>query len=568
VVGGCPHSGHSTHSSRVITCTFLSALSYKEQKTPCRKPPAPTSVLLYTMANGYPGPLLIRYSIQGRSRSQAQQYEKPEMLGPQTPQKQTGGRQRGKPSLARQTPKHGWCPKCEFGHRILDRFPPWSGEHAGKRKFWCSNKDRNCDYFEAIPGDAVIETGNATPMRQGNCPQCRKGNLVEMPESVFNYKVRHLECERKDAPERPCNYRRDIGKSKPTPRGTKSSPLGPIASPIRKSTAADKPSHLRKSPVPQMSRPLRRSPSILSPASSPGPATVHTPGNDVSEPAFKPSTRSLDTQKASLIPTSRPVSSFALAPKATANIANERADDLGQPISSKTAHQNRAGNPVASTSQWLRRIPTTGPLQAKGVSQQLPSAAATGGGASRALTAINLTEDVAPPRTPLSTLPVFYPTPETSKKTKGRNPTATPAIQAEDSDEFDCGLDDDDLLEVADQVERSVRRAKSKTPDYGSFDDLDDDEIQELARITDELAAKPPRTPAGKKPAGGLISPWTPKTGRAQVSSPGQLPGPRTPTRTGMSTNGSAKAPWPAAARHQFQRPPTFRKKAEIITVD
>lgn len=129
---------------------------------------------------------------------------------PKTPKKKRPG-----PSPAKFTPLHGWCPKCEFGHRVLGRFnPEGGGMYAGRKRYACSNAgDDGCNYYELFSEDAP-STHVATPVKDGACPQCRKGRLVEMIPNPFNFKERYLECNRKAAPERPCNYRFDISKSK------------------------------------------------------------------------------------------------------------------------------------------------------------------------------------------------------------------------------------------------------------------------------------------------------------------------------------------------------------------
>ena len=130
---------------------------------------------------------------------------------PKTPQK---GRPRLSPAKHK-PPLHGWCPKCEFGSRVLGRSnPEGGGLYAGRKRYVCSNAGGGgCSYWELYNEDAS-PTPEAAPVKDGACPQCRKGRLVEMVPNPFSFRERYLECDRKAAPERPCNYRNDISNGK------------------------------------------------------------------------------------------------------------------------------------------------------------------------------------------------------------------------------------------------------------------------------------------------------------------------------------------------------------------
>jgi hypothetical protein len=130
---------------------------------------------------------------------------------PKTPEKQKAKRSQLHQNFS--SPKYGWCPECRFGHRVRSRInPDGNSKFAGRWRFICSNKgnrDNGCEYFEVLDDDPLFKA-QPTPSKKPRCPQCGKGHLVEKRKNPFDFKDRYLECDRKLAPERPCDYRQEI----------------------------------------------------------------------------------------------------------------------------------------------------------------------------------------------------------------------------------------------------------------------------------------------------------------------------------------------------------------------
>ncbi|EGZ76628.1 hypothetical protein NEUTE2DRAFT_77256 [Neurospora tetrasperma FGSC 2509] len=53
-------------------------------------------------------------------------------------------------------------------------------------------------------------TAPPPPSKKAICPQCTMGRLVKKCLNPFNFKEQWMECDRKDAAERPCDYREDV----------------------------------------------------------------------------------------------------------------------------------------------------------------------------------------------------------------------------------------------------------------------------------------------------------------------------------------------------------------------
>lgn len=498
------------------------------------------------------------------------QVENPEPVTP----KQNSTQQNPSPALARHSsPKYGWCPMCEFGHKVLGKVS-FDGGNAvsGQRRFLCSNRDRGCMFFELIPGHITLLTENGTPTRSGNCPNCRKGNLIEMVNNPWDFRDRYMMCDRKDALERPCSYRKALSKPKPPPISQFSSmPKPPPSSqfsegphlpghavvasrpsPIQKQPNINMPANHPKSSAVQMTRSDRRPTHMPSPESPPAtPAEVGTKeaaSNDIKKSDATALYRST-IKEAGRIPAQNPsipvfqqnTSKFTDAPKPALIKPWVEPNVLGRPISSKPSVPNQPKNPVASTSQWLRRGPSTNlPLEVKGPKRSASEAAVEDIPLKR-FKIIDLTDTEA--KTPARPLANLYPTPQSGEKTAANDPVATPATNRAASEEFDdFGLDDEDLLEVAEQVELSRKRARSQSTDYGS---LDEEVIEELIALTDEAVfTSSMMTPARKKLAGGSNQAWTPQTltetpSRYPVSS--AAPGPIAGSFAGASRNLPAK---------------------------
>ncbi|KAK0730010.1 hypothetical protein B0H67DRAFT_560488 [Lasiosphaeris hirsuta] len=144
---------------------------------------------------------------------------------PQTPKKQRPGSESFSAKFSR--PKWGWCPKCDFGHKVLGRYNPEGNTvFAGQLRFVCSNRDAGCNFYELLDDEPIPVEVPDSPSRRAICPQCKKGRLIEKIDNPFNFTKKYRECERKQAPERPCNYREDIQpKQTPTKTGPSTSPL-------------------------------------------------------------------------------------------------------------------------------------------------------------------------------------------------------------------------------------------------------------------------------------------------------------------------------------------------------
>ncbi|KAK5663157.1 hypothetical protein OQA88_6574 [Cercophora sp. LCS_1] len=179
-----------------------------------------------------PGPAPVIQVIQtGRvERTAPKTPQKAKRVSPLTPQ--SGHR------LSKE-PRYGWCPKCEFGFKVLGRFhPDGSGPYAGRQRFWCSNRETGCDFWELVKEDPNASKP-VTPGKSVPCPQCKKGRLIEKVKNPFDYREKWLECDRKDAEERPCNYRTQPGKSTDSPQNQRP-PVPLFETPMRKHTATNK----------------------------------------------------------------------------------------------------------------------------------------------------------------------------------------------------------------------------------------------------------------------------------------------------------------------------------------
>ncbi|KAK0656654.1 hypothetical protein B0T16DRAFT_452202 [Cercophora newfieldiana] len=515
------------------------------------------------------------------------------------------------PSMAKeQPPKHGYCPKCIFGHRIEG--PPISGG-TGERLYFCSKKAAGCDYTELIPTE-----------RKGNCPGCGMGNLTKGVLDPLRPAEQWWMCSRRNDQEQPCKHAEPgsgptglsqvnhehrtghtvLGPNTSSPIGK--SPYG--ASPLRKPQVINKPAS-SSNPATQPSRPVRRPSPVVSRQTS-----THKASPQISRSVYRPSPVLNMTSTPGLIRSSGEVEDNAGVAINTTHGAPEQAvpaqcagagifvptfgatsptqpplldpieqhifvptseatrkagpDDLGRPITSRMANNAHPKNPIAGTSQWLRRGPLTGPSQEKGGPSKPPSAAMAATSSSQAAT-IDLTQEKAPIRTPARPIKACYPTPNTGIKSHGKGPA--PAKRAA-SEDFDSGVADEDFLELAAHLEKQTPRGRSKSTDYGDFDES---LTEELIRVTDKVAAQSPMTPGGKKvPNGAAQFPTPSKTpsraprpvpGRGAVagqfsngaaaSAPARRPVP------GVSSKVIAKAKPPVPARQQFQKPPGFKPK-------
>ncbi|KAK3365287.1 hypothetical protein B0T24DRAFT_670670 [Lasiosphaeria ovina] len=105
-------------------------------------------------------------------------------------------------------PKYGWCPQCKFGYKVKWRAnPEKGGKFAGQFRFECSKPQ--CNFIQLLNEDPML-TAPPTPSKHPECPQCGLGRLLRKRKDVFNYKDQYLECTRRNAPERPCDYRQAI----------------------------------------------------------------------------------------------------------------------------------------------------------------------------------------------------------------------------------------------------------------------------------------------------------------------------------------------------------------------
>lgn len=108
--------------------------------------------------------------------------------------------------------KYGFCPECRFGHLVRKQI---SLDHpnqniAGKYRLSCSDKERKgCTYYKIWNTDPML-TAPPPPSKKAICPQCTMGRLVKKCLNPFNFKEQWMECDRKDAAERPCDYREDV----------------------------------------------------------------------------------------------------------------------------------------------------------------------------------------------------------------------------------------------------------------------------------------------------------------------------------------------------------------------
>ncbi|KAK4453332.1 hypothetical protein QBC34DRAFT_395317, partial [Podospora aff. communis PSN243] len=559
---------------------------------PYRRSPYSKSLVSMEMAaNCCSGPALIQPGDLGETQ-QGQ---------PETPKKNPVSAQKSSPRRGEVTPKHGWCPECTYGYKVLGKVNPDGGHpNAGHRRFSCSNRTRGCKFFEIIPGDAIIEAANTTPVRAGNCPQCRVGNLMEKTQSPWDYRDRSLVCDRNKAKERPCNYEKKLPKVKYTPKlvGNVRQPdkghsvLGPAPSPIGKSPLGKSsavgraPRSRRSSPV-QMTRPLRAPDPVVDSTPTPSPSPSPTPSYDEMEmdteevirpeespKAHKPlcgdqasaNIKSAGVQKMPQTPAQRDsetdVFGFLSPSRVTARRDPADADVFGRPATTKPIAHVQAKNSAASTSQWLRRGSLTSPWQGQKPTATLQARPAVATIADPSDDVIDHTRHNAPFQTPHRAQKTFYPTPDTNVKTKGK--TNAPTVrERQASEEFDFGLDENDLLEFAEQVDKSVpARARSESTDYGSFDE---DEIEDLIRITDEAAAQSPSTPAGKKLPASAAQLWTPSKTPTHAPARNAAAG-ATPITSTRSTTVKTRAP-AASARTQFQKPPPFKANKTGRTV-
>ncbi|KAK0633083.1 hypothetical protein B0T14DRAFT_560708 [Immersiella caudata] len=298
-----------------------------------------------------------------------------------------------------------------------------------------------------------------------------------------------------------------------------------------------------------MTRPLRQPAPVIDstpspsppPSPSPNPSPSHDPVDmDAEEDIYfqdspKEAPRISDPQEGETHNFS-----FTSPSKITSTRDSTDANVFGQPVMGKPTHNSQAKNPD-------QKAIAAAPAR---------STAAVTAGLSNPVDVIDLTENDAPPRTPPRPPKTFYPTPDTSIKTKGKAKTPV-AVEGEGCDEFDFGLDDKDLLEFAEQVDKCVpARARSQSTDYGSFDE---DDTEDLIRITDEAAAKVPLTPTGNKLPASAAQLWTPS--KTPTRAPASAPAKREVAGPGPSTRATAKtrAPVVSAARTQFQKPPAFK---------
>ncbi|KAK0703592.1 hypothetical protein B0T26DRAFT_506713 [Lasiosphaeria miniovina] len=152
---------------------------------------------------------------------------------PKQAQKQFGSRS--------SEPKYGWCPQCQFGHKVRGGVNPENGgKFAGQFRFTCSKPE--CNFLQLLNEDPML-TAPPTPSKHPECPQCGLGRLLKKCKDVFNYKDQYLECTRRNAPERPCDYRQAIqtpskekeAKAKATPKldGKKETDMKTIPPPAR-----------------------------------------------------------------------------------------------------------------------------------------------------------------------------------------------------------------------------------------------------------------------------------------------------------------------------------------------
>lgn len=137
---------------------------------------------------------------------------------PQTPGKpkasQSGSTGNTLTGRSGKTPKYkyGFCKKCPFGHLVRNQINP---EHpdksiAGKYRLSCSHRDiKGCTYYEIHKTDPMLKVPPASSNKP-ICPQCTMGQLVKVIQNPFNFKEQWMECDRKKALERPCNYRQDL----------------------------------------------------------------------------------------------------------------------------------------------------------------------------------------------------------------------------------------------------------------------------------------------------------------------------------------------------------------------
>ncbi|KAK3363320.1 hypothetical protein B0T25DRAFT_527037 [Lasiosphaeria hispida] len=151
---------------------------------------------------------------------------------PRTPKKQRLGSDSFSAKFSR--PKWGWCPECDFGHKVFRRHnPEGSTLFADQLQFVCSNRDTGCTFNELLDDEPIPVGIPDSPSKHAICPQCKKGRLIDKIDNPFNFTKKYRECERKQAPERPCNYREDV-KPKQTPTKTGSS-ISPLRFPSKES---------------------------------------------------------------------------------------------------------------------------------------------------------------------------------------------------------------------------------------------------------------------------------------------------------------------------------------------
>ncbi|KAA8633784.1 hypothetical protein SMACR_01300 [Sordaria macrospora] len=108
--------------------------------------------------------------------------------------------------------KYGFCPGCRFGHLVRNQINP---EHpnkdiAGKYRLSCSHREsKGCTYYKILKTDPKL-TVPPTHSKKPICPQCTMGQLLKVIQNPFNFKEQWMECDRKNALERPCDYRQGL----------------------------------------------------------------------------------------------------------------------------------------------------------------------------------------------------------------------------------------------------------------------------------------------------------------------------------------------------------------------
>ncbi|KAK1750214.1 hypothetical protein QBC47DRAFT_122011 [Echria macrotheca] len=460
---------------------------------------------------------------------------------PKTPQKPTVP-ERGGSSSKFPLPKHGWCPKCPYGHKVLGRCnPEGGGVYAGRQRYVCSNAggDDGCDYFEL-----VTETAPAvpvTPSKGGVCPQCKKGRLIEKVNNPFDFRDRYLECNRRDAPERPCDYRHDVGKtatvSESMPEATAPAPLPAeqFETPTkpRKTLGAQVNGYINV-PKPYVQQPLAHQ-SRTGPAPAPAAVPQVKPVNNVAKPAAGLMT---PTQNAGIPPMQR----FQEPTPAVTPISKQV--QQARRITGPSPVMLGPRTPVKRTAQTTT-LPYIPPTPQTGPSRLLFQ---NGGGKAKQQVAANHNRaDSARPQGPA--VPFQPPRPmaariespvdqdmvheETTvidltrlsdsssdqwKSPQPVTPSSRNAARAP-SPEYNT-LDDDDMLELALASERQL--ARHRTPAGDQDEDAEEDEFGFRKEDEDDMLELAERVETPKQSEGGGI--W--------VVWEGYRPGmPFTPTR-------------------------------------